>query len=208
MAGLAAQRRKRGLAASVLDIGMLYGIGYINRVNGAEIYNNLRKQGYRPISEQDIHHMFIESILAGRPHSGQDPELTTGLQRFSTSDKKPLHWHFNPKFSHHTVESGNLLEEETGLVIQSVKQQLRATSSVEQASEVLLRSFAASLELMLQLPPNGISKDVPIIELGVDSLVAVEIRTWFMKEVGKDVPVLQVLGGSSVANSRVTPYHF
>ena len=208
MAGLAAQRRKRGLAASVLDIGMLYGIGYINRVNGAEIYNNLRKQGYRPISEQDMHHMFIESILAGRPHSGQDPELITGLQRFGTSDKKPLHWHFNPLFSHHTFESGNLLEEETGLVTQSVKQQLRATSSVEQASEVLLRSFAASLELMLQLPPNGISKDVPIIELGVDSLVAVEIRTWFMKEVGKDVPVLQVLGGSTVANSRVTPYHF
>ena len=205
MAGLAAQRRKRGLAASVLDIGMLYGIGYINRVEGVEIYNNLRKQGYRPISEQDIHHMFIETILTGRPTSGQDPELTTGLQRFSASDKMPLHWHFNPRFSHHTFESGNLLEVETGLATESVKQQLRATSSAEEASEVLRRSFAASLELMLQLLPNSINKDVPIIELGVDSLVAVEIRTWFMKEAGKDVPVLKVLGGSTLANRMIPP---
>lgn len=45
MAGLAAKRRKLGLVASVLDIGMLIGIGYVNRQTGGEVYNNLRKQG-------------------------------------------------------------------------------------------------------------------------------------------------------------------
>lgn len=206
MAGLAAQRRKRGLAASVLDIGMLYGIGYINRTEGADIYNNLRKQGYRAISEQDIHHMFIETIIAGNPRSGHVSQLTTGLQRFSISDKQP--WHFNPKFSHHTLKSVEASESDAGATNESVKQQLRNTASADEAAETLRRCFAAQLEVMLQLAPNSINKDIPIIELGVDSLVAVEIRSWFLGEVEKDMPVLKVLGGSSLADRRFPGEHF
>ena len=38
------------------------------------------------------------------------------------------------------------------------------------------------------------------MELGVDSLVAVEVRTWFLKELQTDMPVLKILGGASVAD--------
>lgn len=34
----------------------------------------------------------------------------------------------------------------------------------------------------------------------MDSLVAVEIRSWFMKELGVDMPVLKILGGASAAD--------
>ena len=37
----------------------------------------------------------------------------------------------------------------------------------------------------------------PLDELGVDSLVAVDIRSWFLKELDVDVPVLKILGGVS-----------
>ena len=35
-------------------------------------------------------------------------------------------------------------------------------------------------------------------DLGIDSLVAVEIRSWFLKELEIDMPVLKILGGSTV----------
>lgn len=35
--------------------------------------------------------------------------------------------------------------------------------------------------------------------MGVDSLVAVEMRSWFLKELGVDVPVMKILGGASIA---------
>lgn len=41
---------------------------------------------------------------------------------------------------------------------------------------------------------------VALIEQGVDSLVAVEVRSWFLREVEVDIPVLKILGGSSVAD--------
>lgn len=37
-------------------------------------------------------------------------------------------------------------------------------------------------------------------DLGVDSLVAVEIRSWFLKELEIDMPVLKILGGATLAD--------
>jgi len=40
---------------------------------------------------------------------------------------------------------------------------------------------------------------MPLIDLGLDSLMAVDVRTWFLQELGVDLPVLKILGGASVA---------
>ncbi len=40
----------------------------------------------------------------------------------------------------------------------------------------------------------------PLVNLAIDSLVAVEIRTWFQRELGVDVPVVKILGGASVGD--------
>jgi hybrid polyketide synthase / nonribosomal peptide synthetase ACE1 len=46
---------------------------------------------------------------------------------------------------------------------------------------------------------NGISPDSSLIELGIDSLVAVDVRAWFTKELAVEVQVLMLLGGASIA---------
>lgn len=201
MAGLAAQRRKRGLAATVLDIGMLYGIGYINRTDGAEIYRNLRRQGYWPISERDLHGMIVEAIAAGRPGSATSSQLTTGLQRFGRPGEELLPWHVDPRFSHYMeVDSAGASTAATSGNVQSVQELLRDSQSLEDIAQTLRDSFAMQLESMLHLTPGTVNKDSPIIDLGVDSLVAVEVRSWFLKHVEKDMPVLKVLGGGSIAS--------
>lgn len=49
-------------------------------------------------------------------------------------------------------------------------------------------------------PEDSISPETTIVELGVDSLVAVDLRSWFTNELGLDMPVLKILGGASVAD--------
>lgn len=62
-------------------------------------------------------------------------------------------------------------------------------------------ALAAKLSFNLQLSDDEAIRDtMPLIELGVDSLVAVEVRTWFMQEAGVDLPVLKILGGASIAD--------
>lgn len=59
--------------------------------------------------------------------------------------------------------------------------------------------FSAKLRVILQISEPTIDHDVPLVELGVDSLVAVEVRSWFLKELKVDIPVLKVVGGASAA---------
>lgn len=55
------------------------------------------------------------------------------------------------------------------------------------------------MRVILQLSDQAIDHDAPLVELGIDSLVAVEVRSWFLKEVKVDIPVLKVVGGASLA---------
>ena len=54
------------------------------------------------------------------------------------------------------------------------------------------------MRIILQLGDQPIAHDAPLVELGIDSLVAVEVRTWFLKELKVDIPVLKVVGGASL----------
>lgn len=64
----------------------------------------------------------------------------------------------------------------------------------------MLASFARQLQTILQSRGEKVNQTTPLIELGIYSLIAVEIRLWFVKELKVDLPVLKILGGASVAS--------
>ncbi|KAB5585722.1 putative polyketide synthase [Coniochaeta sp. 2T2.1] len=215
MNGLAASRRSRGLPGMALNIGVIYGLGFLHREKD-ELYAGLEREGYPPISERDVHHMFLEAIAAGRP-SPYNPssallpgvqrpvvDITTGLSRFKFDGPNPLHWHLDPRFSHFTVTSG--AGDKVGpddVRKQSVKELLDESETVEEASSVLFSAFAAHLEGLLQLPTGSVHGENSISELGVDSLVAVDIRSWFYRSTETDVGVMKILASASI-NKLIT----
>lgn len=194
MAGLAEDRRKRGLAASVIQIGMIVGIGYVARTELAD--KSLLANAFNAISEPLYHQMFAAAIINGRPDSGCQTLITTGLQR---SELAAL-WADNPRFSHmvlENVDSSNTSHEVLASV--PVKDQLESTASLDEAVSVLIECFRNKLAIVLQAAVENIHPNVQIVNLGIDSLIAVDIRTWFLKELNVDVPVLKVLGGDSIS---------
>jgi aryl carrier-like protein len=50
----------------------------------------------------------------------------------------------------------------------------------------------------MMMTDENVNETTPLIDIGVDSLVAVDIRTWFAQQVGADVAVLKILGGPSI----------
>jgi hypothetical protein len=201
MNGLACQRRKRGLAGSVLNIGVIYGLGLLHRER-ENIYHSLERDGYPPISERDIRHMMLEAIVAGRPVAGQIPDITTGLSRYRVNEPKSLHWHRDPRFSHYTVWNDEDSEKNTKSKKESLSDRLVGLTLASEINTVLLEFFAAFLEGMLQLPEGTVNGDSNIAGLGVDSLFAVEIRSWIWKSIKRDVPVLKILGSASIQKCR------
>ncbi|KAI1490021.1 hypothetical protein F5X96DRAFT_638338 [Biscogniauxia mediterranea] len=197
MSTLAAQRRKRGLAASTLDIPMLLGVGYLTRslsTQGSPIESQLRKLQYIAISESDFHIMFGEAITSGLPDSKLDPTLTVGIGQHSTAlwNRFPRLWHYasseNP-----AAETRNQSERS-----KSLKVSLSGVLDHKEAFSSLEASLTQKLSFLLQMPCDQIDKRVPLTAFGIDSLVAVEIRSWILSELEVDVPVFEILNKASV----------
>ncbi|KAA6407229.1 MAG: hypothetical protein FRX48_09031 [Lasallia pustulata] len=204
MCSLAAQRRKRGLAASVINIGVVIGVGYVTREVSQANQKNLRKGGYMWMSERDLHQIFAEAVLASRPESGLELEISTGLQRVTTSAPYLPIWYNNPKFARFvTDELAAVSEQSPARAGFSIKSQLLATTTREEVYKILEETFLSKLQTMLHFDSSGAEDKKSLValrtgDMGLDSLNAVEIRSWFLKNYQVNMPVLKILGGVSI----------
>jgi hybrid polyketide synthase / nonribosomal peptide synthetase ACE1 len=105
MASLASNRRSRGLAGSVINIGPIIGNGYIARELTEAKKMVLYNAGFSFMSEQDFFEIFAQGVLASRPGTSAAFELTTGLRIDETDDFR--NWASNPIFQHLTSKSRN-----------------------------------------------------------------------------------------------------
>lgn len=201
MSSLAAQRREKGLAASVMGIGLVVDIGYTARA-GEALIDRLLRNFYSPLTCSDVHQLFAEAVLASPPNGKRDAEILMGIEPFILSADKQRQppWFSNPRFSHFIREADVSKElQQTAANALHIRQQLDNAASEEVATDALQAAFSIKLASMLQLSSDSLNIDVPLLDLGVDSLLAVEIRTWFANEVDVDIPILKVLSGDTVA---------
>ena len=204
MCALARQRRERGQPASVINIGVIIGAGYVTREVTHADQKNLRKGGYMWMSEPVFHQIFAEAVLAGRPGSGCEPEISTGLRRIDSGEASQPIWYSNPVFAKCIVQKGTTdAREVKNCVGPPVKVRLQVAQNKAQVLSILEDSFTSQLRSLL----GGASDDENMQrgmlssrtdELGIDSLIAVEIRSWFLKNLEINVPVLKILGGTTV----------
>lgn len=203
MNSVAAKRREQGLAASIMHIGMIADIGYVARA-GRQIEDHLRKLLFHPMSEIDLHHLFAEAVMNSRPECEGSWDIVSGIDPFvDTPDAKSRpQFYSNPRFSHfiHEDVASKQPSASTASDTKDIKQTLDGITVEEDARKAIEEAFLATLELMLQMAPNTADANASMLALGMDSLVAVEIRTWFLKRIGVDIPVFKLLSGDTVAD--------
>ncbi|KAL2819623.1 lovastatin nonaketide synthase [Aspergillus cavernicola] len=200
MASLVAQRRQRGQAGSVMHIGAIIGAGYITRA-GQIKSGDLAAYGAYPLSASDFHQLFGEAVLASPPQSGRNPDIVTGLRTIDPEVDDRVLWRSNPKFSHFwKVEEELQTDGDAKRSVAPVKVQLADATSKAQARKIIQECFSARLVVLLQLQEDDMDDNAPLVELGVDSLVAVEARSWFTKQLNVDISVLRILGGACVVD--------
>ena len=74
-----------------------------------------------------------------------------------------------------------------------------AAPSDEEAASIASTCFMEKMSRILCMPIENIDAGRPPHRFGVDSLVAVELRNWFMSEFAVDMKVFDILGNRSVA---------
>ncbi|KAI8623593.1 hypothetical protein F5Y19DRAFT_481509 [Xylariaceae sp. FL1651] len=200
MTALAERRRQRGLAASVMHIGPIYGVGYLNnRGLDLDFHVTSKRKSMFPISEQDFCQHFAEAIIAGRPRSQSSySEITSGLARVEWPHES------GPLLSHIVLEQVHKASDSPRRLKASLKSQLLETRGLEQLERVVREALLFKLSVLFQMELSTLSRaqsnTMRLDEMGIDSLMALDIRDWFVKELQVNIPVLKILGGMTISD--------
>nr|UOK93122.1 AstA [Aspergillus stellatus] len=202
MRSLIQRRRERGLVGSIIHPAEVRGVGYISR-RGSELMRRMADLvGTHIVSEKDLHETFAEAILAGNPALGRNPEVISGLTQHDPESEPDIIWYTNPQtwpLANYHLRSHSTHGGEAGGAQVPVQKQLEATENMDEAAEIVLSAFIAKIIQKLHLSENvSVTADSRLTELGADSLVAVDLRTWFLKELQVEIPVLQIQSGASI----------
>lgn len=206
MTSLVRNRRDvRGVVGSAMSIPAVKGVGYAAQKENGFDFDYFQSLGYINISEEDLHSLFAEAILSGRPaHKNKGPaQVAMGINYVASDLEVSAAHRRDVKFSRFIKREDNTLaaagDSSKGSGVR-VKVQLESATTTEEVRHIVSVGFLAQLKRMLRLPAeHKLEKaSTTLVELGVDSLVAVDVRSWFLKEVGVDVPTLKILGGGVI----------
>lgn len=194
---LAAYRHAQGLTATSIDVGAILSVGYVAENSSRVAINKGVSVELEQIREEELH-VILEYAIDPR----QEPpaQVVTGLANRDKYRIKgmptPSFMKF-PLFAHVNSESltGSAVSESTEVPVESL---LAACKTLDEASEIITTAVKGKLASLLSVAVADIDEDKSISANGIDSLVAIEFRTFLAREVKADVPMLDVMGTSTI----------
>ncbi|KAJ2972236.1 hypothetical protein NQ176_g7270 [Zarea fungicola] len=196
------QRRKRGLHGSAMNIPAVLGIGYAAHSSTFD-FDYFQSLGYINISEHDLHVLFAETVLAGQRTrtDGALAQVAMGVNYIPVDLVTKAAHRRDIKFAHFTMNKTNDSTVQASSASIGVSVQLQMATTDDERYAVVRDAFIAHLRRMLRISEDKpLQELVTLAELGLDSLVAVDVRAWFLKELQVDIPTLKILGGGTVAD--------
>jgi NADPH:quinone reductase-like Zn-dependent oxidoreductase len=208
---LAHYRRGRGLKACSIDVGMVLGVGFLaEETTQARVHENTKSWSFIGIREREFFGI-LQAAIIGTTMPGSPPvapQLITGLGTGGMiaqgAEKYP--WWFNDmKFAHivqvdtHQLASSSAAPNAVKLVTQ-----LQHVTSLEQAVELVTNALIAKLAKSMMVKVEDIEASRPVSSYGVDSLLAVELRSWIHYEVQAEISVFELLGNVAIGSLAKT----
>lgn len=200
---LARHRVLNGQAATVLDLGMILSVGYVAE-NEADLVTHLRKMGAEGMREEELHAILNELCApsgVSSPSSLLKSQISLGLQLPETravAGEEYCDWMSDPLVRHlHQIRtrSGAV---ETEAQTANYGLLLAAAESPEAAAEIVYDGLKIKLVKALNISADVVDPNKPLHGMGVDSLVAVELRTWILRQFNADVAVFDLMEVASI----------
>ncbi|KAJ5595529.1 uncharacterized protein N7459_001737 [Penicillium hispanicum] len=200
--GLARYRVLNGLKATALDLGMVLSVGYVAE-NDSDLINHLRDVGVEPMREEEFLSILDELCNPNLPATIPltKSQISLGLQmpetRLATGAEEPG-WMRDPLFRHlYRIRTLEGAAESDGRSV-NYALLLAGADNFEQATEMVYEAMVGKLVKALNISQGDVDPSKPLHALGVDSLVAVELRTWMLKQLDADVAVFDLMEVASL----------
>lgn len=175
-----------------------------------DVLDNLISSGYMGIHEAEFLTMldyFCDPALSLAGVTPFRSQVITGLVTPSQLRRKGFadtHWMSRPLYRHlHQMDLDTLLTDEDESGANSAidyKALLPAAASLAKATQLVEEGLLRNLSAALFIPEMDIDPSKPPSAAGIDSLVAVELKYWLLKEIRAEVAVFNILGNMSITS--------
>jgi len=210
MDALAHHRRRQGLSATSIDLGLILDVGFVAEREGT---SNLKKWESAGLAETEYLLLVSAAIRGVLPASAQGPryalptQIITGLATGGHVAARSLDepFYFSDARFKHLVKaevSEGLLDDAAGEAV-SLQQSLAASTSTAQAAEIIGEAVRHRLARVMEKNPENIDLGKPFHAYGVDSLMAVEVRNWLAKEMRCNVGLFDVMGSAGIGDLAI-----
>ncbi|KAF2647122.1 ketoacyl-synt-domain-containing protein [Lophiostoma macrostomum CBS 122681] len=183
-AAIPQRRRQRTQSASIINLSMVTDVGYVAKAQRANrsMEEHLRSKFYTPLSETEFHQSIMQAILAGRRDSG-NAGITMGIRPFVDNPKATSRpsWYNNPRSYHMIVPMDDTSDgRKTPTPVHNLDKNFDYATTSSEAADAFQKLMCQKIEAMLKVPAARINIEAPLSSVGLDSPLAVEIRTWFL----------------------------
>lgn len=199
-------RRAQGEHCISIDLGAVEGIGYI--AERLKVAKNVEMMfvDHKILCERDVHFTlkYACNPRLSTPSSPWETQIVAGLTTPAFVKKGGVledhNWMRMPMFRHlYRMEQDDAASSAATNTSENAAALLHAARSRADAASIVTQLLAERLARSLAVPVADIDVGRPAYAFGVDSLVAVELLFWFSTEIRADIPVVQILGSSTIA---------
>lgn len=205
---LARYRVGQGEKATAVDLGVRGFTGAV--VDDARLHERFMSQSIlAPITEPEIHallDLYCNPQLASpSPSSALTCQTTVRISpNLDKAGPEEAAWLNKPMLRHLHLQngggSGNNKSNTSQIDGTNTAMVLNSAQSLAEANEAVSYGLTARLSKALFIAVEEIDADKPLHQYGVDSLVAVELRSWFAKELQADIAVFDILESATITS--------
>ena len=159
----------------------------------------LRRAGLRPIQHDELSHIFNYTLgVSGRQHRMAQAVIgfdTSSLSQ-ATASNGNIH---SPMFCHLYEEPATKTAEDAATSTTASFGQLAAKGDMDSVADFIAKAITKQLGVLVSVDPSLIDeRSGSILSLGLDSLVAIELRNWVMREYDAPLQSSEVLADQTI----------
>ena len=204
MDALARHRRSKGLPGFALDLGVMLGVGFLAENMTDAMRDNMQAWAFLGIREREFSGI-LEAVIRNESTSGVPLPAqlilglgTGGMMAYATM-KYPW-WMKDLKFAHvMQIDTQLVSRADDGDAVAPLSTVLSSAADLAQAADAITARLIGKLAKSLMMSAEDIEPTKPVSSYGVDSLLAVDVRSWVRNEAKAEVSVFDLMSNIPIS---------
>lgn len=181
-----------------INLGMIESSTAYGGSQGRARSRNLLRQGWSPVTDAELLNL-LDYAMSPEAHKEGLGQVAIGVNGASIAEAAhPTPTMKSALFVHVRGSSGKQdkgSSEDNGV---SLKDSIAGADSLDDASHIIAEATGKQLACLIGMEPGAISLVKPVLDYGVDSLTAIELKNWISHEFGTTVHASEILDEPSL----------